>query len=116
MSPEAFLAQFGRPKRELSCECERAADTSIGQIFQFISGPIVSNVVSQKYNRLYSLLKNPDNGAVTRDLYWALLTRAPTADEAKVMESLLASAKDRRLALEDITWSLVNAKEFLLAR
>ncbi len=116
MSPEAFLAQFGRPKRELSCECERAADTSIGQIFQFISGPIVSNVVAQKYNRLYSLLKNPDNAAVIHDLYWALLTRAPTADEAKVLESLLASAKDRRLALEDITWSLVNAKEFLLAR
>ena len=116
MSPEAFLAQFGRPKRELSCECERAVDTSIGQIFQFISGPIVSNVVSQKYNRLGSLLKNPDNGAVTRDLYWALLTRAPTADEAKVLEALLASAKDRRLALEDITWSLVNAKEFLLCR
>lgn len=116
MSPEAFLAQFGRPKRELSCECERGTDTSIGQIFQFISGPIVSNAVSQKYNRLGSLLKNPDNGAVTRDLYWAILTRAPTSDEAKVMEALLASAKDRRLALEDIAWSLVNAKEFLLCR
>jgi hypothetical protein len=32
------------------------------------------------------------------------------------MEALLASAKDRRLALEDIAWSLLNAKEFLLAR
>lgn len=116
MSPEAFLVQFGRPKRELACECERGTDTSLGQIFQFISGPVVSSVVSQKYNRLGSLIKNPDNAAVTRDLYWALLTRAPTPDESKVIESLLASAKDRRLALEDITWSLVNAKEFLLCR
>lgn len=116
MSPEAFLVQFGRPKRELACECERGTDTSLGQIFQFISGPVVSSVVSQKYNRLGSLIKNPDTAAVTRDLYWALLTRAPTPDEARVIESLLASAKDRRLALEDITWSLVNAKEFLLCR
>ncbi|MFC5455107.1 DUF1549 and DUF1553 domain-containing protein [Prosthecobacter fluviatilis] len=116
MSPEAFLAQFGRPKRELSCECERTADTSIGQIFQFVSGPVVSNAVSQKYNRLHSLAKNADNGAVIRDLYWAVLTRAPNADESKVMEALLASAKDRRLALEDIAWSLVNAKEFLLCK
>lgn len=116
MSPEAFLIQFGRPKRELTCECERGSDTSLGQIFQFIGGPIVSRVVAEKHNRLGSLAKSADNGAVVRDLCWALLTRAPTADEAKVMEALLASAKDRRAALEDIAWSLVNAKEFLLCR
>ncbi len=116
MSPEAFLVQFGRPKRELSCECERANDTSIGQIFQFISGPVVGKALGDKYNRLASLAKNDNAGQVVRDLYWALLTRAPTADEAKVMESLLVSAKDRRAALEDISWSLLNAKEFVLRR
>jgi hypothetical protein len=116
MSPEAFLVQFGRPKRELTCECERGGDTSLGQIFQFISGPTITRVLTDKHNRLRSLTKHPDNGASVRDLYWALLTRAPTADEAKVMESLLSSAKDRRVALEDISWSLVNAKEFLLCR
>uniref|UniRef100_UPI00378426B5 DUF1549 domain-containing protein n=1 Tax=Prosthecobacter sp. TaxID=1965333 RepID=UPI00378426B5 len=116
MSPEAFLVQFGRPKRELTCECERGGDTSLGQIFQFIGGPTITRVITDKYNRLGSLAKQPDNGDAVRDLYWALLTRAPTPDEAKVMEALLASAKDRRLALEDIAWSLVNAKEFLLCR
>lgn len=116
-SPEAFLVQFGTPKRELSCECERANDTNIGQIFQFISGPIVGKVLSDKYNRLSSLAKS-DNPppAVVRDLYWSMLTRAPTADEAKVMESLLVSAKDKRATLEDIAWSLINAKEFVLRR
>ena len=115
-SPEAFLAQFGRPKRELTCECERGSDTSLGQIFQFIGGPVVTKVVTEKYNRLGSLARSTDAGAVVRDLYWSLLTRAPTPDEAKVMEALLSSAKDRRVALEDIAWSLVNAKEFLLCR
>lgn len=115
-SPEAFLVQFGRPKRELSCECERANDTSIGQIFQFISGPVVGKVIGEKYNRLNSLLKNDNPAAVVRDLYWALLTRGPTADEARVMESLIVSAQDKRGALEDIAWSLVNAKEFVLRR
>jgi len=116
MSPEAFLIQFGRPKRELSCECERANDTNIGQIFQFISGPVVGKILGDKNNRLGTLVKNDDPAAVVRDLYWSLLTRAPTPDEAKVMESLLASAKDKRGALEDIAWSLVNAKEFVLRR
>jgi hypothetical protein len=116
MSPEAFLIQFGKPKRELDCECERANDTTIGQIFQFISGPVVGRVIHEKYNRLESLLKNPDPGAIVRDLFWALLARAPAPDEAKVMESLIASSQDRRATLEDIAWSLVNAKEFVLRR
>jgi len=116
MSPEAFLLQFGKPKRELSCECERANDTNIGQVFQFISGPVVGRVIREKHNRLSALARQEDSGAVVRDLFWALLTRAPSADEAKVMEALLASAQDRRAALEDITWSLVNAKEFVLRR
>jgi hypothetical protein len=114
MSPEAFLVQFGRPKRELSCECERASDTNLGQIFQFVSGPIVGKLLSDKDNRLASLAKKDDSAAVVSDLYRALLTRAPTRDEATVMESLLASAQDRRAALEDIAWSLINAKEFVL--
>ena len=116
MSPEAFLIQFGKPKRELDCECERANDTTIGQIFQFISGPVVGRVIHEKYNRLESLVKNPDPGAIVRDLFWALLARAPAPDEAKVMESLIASSQDRRATLEDIAWSLVNAKEFVLRR
>jgi len=116
MSPEAFLIQFGKPKRELSCECERANDSTIGQIFQFMSGPVVGRVIRDKYNRLTTLTKMESPAQIVRDLYWALLTRAPTADETKVMESLLASAKDRRATLEDIAWSLVNAKEFVLRR
>lgn len=116
VSPEAFLIQFGKPKRELSCECERANDTSIGQIFQFMSGPVVGRVIRDKYNRLQHLAQMQNPAQAVRDIYWALLTRAPSADEARVMESLLASARDRRSTLEDIAWSLVNAKEFVLRR
>lgn len=116
MSAEAFLVHFGRPKRELSCECERAGDTSLGQIFQFISGPVVAGALGAKTGLTARLAASEDVTAAVEELYWSLLTRPPTADEARVMTALLVSAKDRRAALEDIAWSLLNAKEFVLRR
>lgn len=116
MSPEAFLIQFGRPRRELSCECERAGDSNIGQIFQFISGPVVTGALAARNNLPARLAAEKDTAAAVAGLYWSILSRAPGADESRVMESLLASAKDRRAALEDIAWSLLNAKEFVLRR
>ena len=114
MSPEAFLVQFGRPKRELSCECERAGDSSIGQIFQFISGPVVAGALAAPNGLPARLAAGQEVETAVDELFWSLLTRAPSMDEARVMAALLASAKDRRAALEDIAWSLLNAKEFVL--
>lgn len=117
-APEIFLAQFGRPRRELACECERSNDTSMAQAFQFISGPMVHRLLSQDRGRLASWARKPDADAreMLFDLYWAFLTRAPTAAEENAIIAMLRTARDRRRTLEDITWSLVNAKEFLLRR
>ena len=116
-SPEAFLADFGRPKRQLACECERASDTSLGQVFQLIGGPVANRAITARDNLLRSLSRSelPVDDALRR-LYWALLSRAPTSAEASVMEARLASAQDRRAGLEDIAWALINAKEFVLRR
>ena len=116
-SAEAFLAEFGRPKRQLSCECERAGETSLSQVIQLMGGPVFQRALTAKYNFLTTLAKrNETPDKMVRTLYWTLLTREPTAAELAAMADFLTKAKDPRLALEDITWSLVNAKEFILRR
>ena len=56
------------------------------------------------------------NERIVEDAYLSTLARFPTADEkAKLVEALFNSpAEERRLVLEDLYWSLLSSKEFLL--
>jgi hypothetical protein len=49
-------------------------------------------------------------------LYRRALARAPTAREREVCAKFIAQVGDRREALEDVFWSLVNSTEFLLRK
>jgi hypothetical protein len=51
-----------------------------------------------------------------RELYWTALTREPTSEELGATTEHMEKAKDRRQALEDVAWGLLNAKEFVLRK
>jgi hypothetical protein len=112
---ERFLRTFGKPERSLTCECERSEDTTLGQAFQMMSGELLQRMLSEPDNRLGRLLKSGrTDRAIVEELYLAALCRPPSQKERTAEEALLARAKDRRAALEDLAWGLLNAKEFLL--
>jgi hypothetical protein len=114
---ERFLRTFGKPERSLTCECERSEDTTLGQAFQMVSGELLQHMLSEPDNRLGRLLKSGrTDGEVVEELYLAALCRVPGEKERAAALALLERAKDRRPALEDLTWGLLNAKEFLLRR
>jgi len=56
------------------------------------------------------------NREVVEELYWTALTRSPSDKELDRATGLLAESKDKRRALEDLTWALLNAKEFVLRK
>lgn len=114
---DQFLEVFGKPQRLLTCECERSMDTSMGQAFQLISGPTINELLTADDNRLAKLLASgKSNEAMIEELYWTVLSRPPKDRELKEAVALLEKAKDRRLALEDVTWALLNAKESVLRK
>ncbi len=114
---ERFLSLFGKPVRSLSCECERSEDTTLAQAFQLITGRVVNGMLGAPNNRIGTALeKEQPISEIIEELYLAGLCRPPSAEERGRMVALVARSKDRRAALEDVLWGLINAKEFLLRR
>jgi hypothetical protein len=114
---DMFLKVFGKPERLLTCECERSTDTSMGQAFQLISGPGIHDLLSDEDNRIGKLLKaGASTEKIVDELYWSALSRSPTVAETSKCLSYVREAKDQRRALEDLTWALMNSKEFVLRK
>jgi hypothetical protein len=112
-----FLKLFGKSPRLTNSDTERANDTSLAQIFELTSGSTFNKLLTDDDNRLSRLLKaNRSDAELVDELSWTILTRAPSGEESSAMSDYLATAKDRRRALEDLAWSMLNAKEFILRR
>jgi hypothetical protein len=117
MASDQFLAVFGKPPRQISCDCERSNETTLGQTFHLISGPQISRLVSHPDNRLTKLVTaGKTDGQIVEELYWSALSRPPTGPELKSMTEHVSTAMDRRKGLEDVLWALLNAKEFVLRK
>jgi len=114
---DRFALAFGKPPRLIASDCERTNEPTVAQAFQLLSGPVINELLTRKENLLGSLLAStrPDSEIVT-ELYLATLTREPSSTELDRAIMHLASGKDRRRALEDLAWALLNAKEFLFHR
>jgi len=109
-----FLKTFGRPARELACECERESESNLSQALQLIGGATVNGKLRDNNGRMAQLAKSartPEQ--ITRELYLLALSREPTAAEKEAAVKHLGSTKNRREAVEDLGWVLINSKEFL---
>jgi hypothetical protein len=112
---EKFLKQFGKPERFLSCDCERSDETTLGRAFQLISGEVINGMLSAADNRLGRLLAaGKSDGDIVDEFYYATWCRPPAPKEREAALAFIAARKERRAALEDFVWGLLNSKEFLL--
>jgi hypothetical protein len=112
---DRFLEAFGKPQRLQSCECERSDETTLNQTFQLVSGPLINELLTKPENRLARLAASRKGASeIVGELYWTALSRPPTREELAVTTAFLERADDRRKALEDIAWGLVNSHEFML--
>ena len=59
------------------------------------------------------LKSGKSDDAIIQSLYLTALSRQPAAEEVAASKAHIARSSDRRQALEDIGWAILNCKEFL---
>jgi hypothetical protein len=112
-----LMDTFGRPPRQVLCECERTGVPNIAQAMHLLNGTTLNAKIADKSGRVEKLLadKVPLPKAV-EDLYLSTWSRPPTADEARKAEGWVKSAPSVREGLQDLLWVLTNSREFLFNR
>ncbi len=114
--PSYFFHIFGRPVRYSVCECERGTDPSIAQALHLMNSPEIAAKVRARNGTARKLAdsdKKPD--VIIDELFLSALSRRPTeVEKAKLLEAFADG--DRRAAVEDVMWAVLNGKEFLYNR
>jgi hypothetical protein len=112
--PSYFLDVFGRPARQITCECERTSDPTIAQVLHLMNSPEVGEKLTSKTGRIAALLAaHLPPRRIVDELYLASVSRFPTLEESRAAIQALTAAPDRQKAAEDLLWVLLNSKEFL---
>jgi hypothetical protein len=110
-----FTKAFGRPDRDLTCECERTAEPSVTQALHLSNGTTINEKLAAKDGFIAKLVaaNRPVDEALD-EMYLAAVARPPSAHERERLRAVIAAAgTDQRAALEDIFWALLSSREFL---
>lgn len=110
-----FFKIFGRPTRVTVCSCERGNEPSIAQALHLMNSAEVADKIWHRDGRARILA---DSGATPEELVGEIcltvLSRYPDASERELLlEVLRTSSDDRRKAVEDVFWVLLNTRRFL---
>jgi hypothetical protein len=109
-----FLDVFDRPPRSSACECARGSGASLSQVLHLTNSSDIEDKIASGDGRVAKLVKaKTAPGEAIDDLYLAALARYPGTEEKQQALRYLATKKDLRLGLEDLTWALLNSREFM---
>ncbi len=108
---------FGRPLRnpQVQCDCERDATATIAQTLYIANHPKVRAKIADPKGRIIQIMKRfSDEGERIDELYLWSVSRLPTAVERETCLNYVRESPTPKRGLEDVLWSLINTREFIL--
>jgi hypothetical protein len=104
---------FGRPARAAACDCERSQEPAVPQTLFLMSDPaLLEKIGKGRLQKMLAEKKPPE--AIVEDLFLATLSRLPDNQEKRTALAHVQRGKDKHKAFVDVTWALLNTREFIL--
>ena len=111
-----FMDAFGRPNSSSDPPCERDAKGTIVQSLHLMHAEKLNSKITHEKGLARKLAEGKQTPAeIAQTIYLAALSRRPTEKEGAVVAAYFQKHKDnRRAAVEDFLWALINSAEFVL--
>lgn len=105
---------FGRPARQITCECERTMQPNIAQALHLLNGDFLNRKIAAPTGRIEAALKaKKPIPEIVEELYLVTLSRPPQPGEVVKAQDWIAQAPTPREGLQDLLWVLLNRSDFL---
>jgi hypothetical protein len=110
-----FLKAFGRPTRTSACQCERVSEPNVAQVLKVMNSPVIQEKLSHADGAVARWARSSlADAELIDDIYLTFFSRFPDEAERNSAAAYLRQhAANRRSALEDLAWSLLNTTEFV---
>lgn len=111
-----FLDTFGRPDANQDPPCERSSDSTVTQALHLMNSSELEGRIKHDEGRAARLAASDLTAdEIVTELYLAIFSRYPDDSEAAYAGKLIAEAgKERRGAIEDLMWAMLNTPEFAI--
>ena len=108
-----FLTTFGRATRETVCACEVRLEPTLSQSLHLLNGDTTGNRIKQGdlVGKMLAAKKTPEQ--ILEEMYIRCMSRKPTAEETGRIMTLVNAETDKKKALEDAFWAVLNSREFM---
>jgi hypothetical protein len=108
-----FLTTFGRATRETVCSCEVRLEPTLSQSLHLLNGDTTTQKIQAGNLVGRRLAEKKAPSEIVEELYIRCLSRKPTVKEKAKLDAIVAAEPDKKKALDDIFWALLNSREFM---
>jgi hypothetical protein len=108
-----FLTTFGRATRETPCSCEVKMEPNLSQALHLLNGDTVNAKIASGGLVKKMLKEGRTHHEIIEELYLRVFGRLPTVGEKEKLETFFDGEIKEDVVLNDLFWSLLNAKEFV---